>query len=559
MRPSVTSPRGEAVRASSQNASRTASPTRGGTADSPAPCTQHSARGSASRRQHLVGHSRLAAHRCPASAPAPPPYDTGYRVRTDSRPRRSGVGAARPRHCQWHDVCHRRSPPRVAAAAPAQQPRLSGRVPPPRRAVASARRRRAAQGVQAHTSTAFVVQPARAPARLRRSPSALPQACAAPRATSRRQRAQRGAMHVIFFFGYASSASRRPSSASPATTWPAAAPAAPGSVSAAERTVVAACLTCGHRLRGAALLWAPRHVERRVGATTSWTPARARDGHGEFRDAGDVAFDERPARHQAGAARGAALAQGGAELVACRGAKRETARVAAKCRAAARRRTARKTSSYGAPPSSVRTRRRGRCASRRQRARCVSQRVHFCGVGSGAQQPDDAFELVAAPHLGARRRASALAATARSLTASCPPRVTARASVRQGGVFSLRLTFTEHYPDKPPRVRFTSEVFHPNGVCACAVLPLLTRQARGMSERLPASCTDPSPRVRFVLRTVYSDGTLCMDIIQDQWSPIHNVCTLLTSIQVRTRAVRRTLDASPRRLTQLTPRATRAF
>ena len=54
------------------------------------------------------------------------------------------------------------------------------------------------------------------------------------------------------------------------------------------------------------------------------------------------------------------------------------------------------------------------------------------------------------------------------------------------------MTFGEQYPQKPPRVRFTSEVFHPN---------------------------------------VYSDGTLCMDIIQDQWSPIHNVCTLLTSIQ----------------------------
>ena len=44
----------------------------------------------------------------------------------------------------------------------------------------------------------------------------------------------------------------------------------------------------------------------------------------------------------------------------------------------------------------------------------------------------------------------------------------------------LRMTFGEQYP-KPPRVRFTSEVFHPN---------------------------------------VYSDGTLCMDIIQDQWSYI---------------------------------------
>jgi ubiquitin-protein ligase len=35
--------------------------------------------------------------------------------------------------------------------------------------------------------------------------------------------------------------------------------------------------------------------------------------------------------------------------------------------------------------------------------------------------------------------------------------------VYSGGIFSLRLTFGEHYPEKPPRVRFTSEVFHPNG------------------------------------------------------------------------------------------------
>ena len=29
-------------------------------------------------------------------------------------------------------------------------------------------------------------------------------------------------------------------------------------------------------------------------------------------------------------------------------------------------------------------------------------------------------------------------------------------------MFQLRITFGEQYPDKPPRVRFTSEVFHPN-------------------------------------------------------------------------------------------------
>lgn len=27
------------------------------------------------------------------------------------------------------------------------------------------------------------------------------------------------------------------------------------------------------------------------------------------------------------------------------------------------------------------------------------------------------------------------------------------------------------------------------------------------------------------------DGMLCMDIIQDQWSPCHNICSILTSIQ----------------------------
>ena len=56
----------------------------------------------------------------------------------------------------------------------------------------------------------------------------------------------------------------------------------------------------------------------------------------------------------------------------------------------------------------------------------------------------------------------------------------------------MRLTFTDQYPDKPPRVRFTSEMFHPN---------------------------------------IFPDGTLCLDIIQDQWSPIYTTSTILTSIQ----------------------------
>ncbi|KAF6157962.1 hypothetical protein GIB67_015278 [Kingdonia uniflora] len=31
--------------------------------------------------------------------------------------------------------------------------------------------------------------------------------------------------------------------------------------------------------------------------------------------------------------------------------------------------------------------------------------------------------------------------------------------------------------------------------------------------------------------SIYHDGTLCMDIIQDAWSPCHNVSTILTSVQ----------------------------
>ncbi len=30
---------------------------------------------------------------------------------------------------------------------------------------------------------------------------------------------------------------------------------------------------------------------------------------------------------------------------------------------------------------------------------------------------------------------------------------------------------------------------------------------------------------------VYKDGTLCLDIIQDAWSPVYTVSTILTSIQ----------------------------
>ena len=63
----------------------------------------------------------------------------------------------------------------------------------------------------------------------------------------------------------------------------------------------------------------------------------------------------------------------------------------------------------------------------------------------------------------------------------------------EGGVFKLTLVFSEEYPTKPPQVRFLTKMFHPN---------------------------------------IYTDGQICLDILQNQWSPIFDIGLILTSIQV---------------------------
>lgn len=62
----------------------------------------------------------------------------------------------------------------------------------------------------------------------------------------------------------------------------------------------------------------------------------------------------------------------------------------------------------------------------------------------------------------------------------------------EDGTFKLQIEFSEEYPNKPPKVKFISEMFHPN---------------------------------------VYSDGALCLDILQNRWSPSYDVSSILTSIQ----------------------------
>merc|ERR1712100_443561 len=61
----------------------------------------------------------------------------------------------------------------------------------------------------------------------------------------------------------------------------------------------------------------------------------------------------------------------------------------------------------------------------------------------------------------------------------------------EGGVFFLTIQFPSDYPFKPPKVRFETQVYHPN---------------------------------------INSHGAICLDILKEYWSPAFTVSKLLLSI-----------------------------
>ena len=81
-----------------------------------------------------------------------------------------------------------------------------------------------------------------------------------------------------------------------------------------------------------------------------------------------------------------------------------------------------------------------------------------------------------------------------------------------GLVARILFEFTEDYPNKAPNVKFLTRIFHP---------------VRLRPPRRPAATK--AHLLSCAPQNVYADGSICLDILQNQWSPMYDMSAVLAS------------------------------